>query len=244
MAKVTKLWAFGDSFTYCFELQKQHEYYKFKTQDGKPYIEWLADYYDAELYNYGTPGWGNIHILHDLLAHAPSFSDNDIIIVGTSDSCRVQSFEYNSGKETFAQASYSSYIDDFVRNNATTHINKDFPNSLVNYLVNCKLPLVNQHNWYDISMIINVLKICKGGKKAIWDVHQWGNYETINKHTKGLIPDIHWSWNGHKEFFLYLKDNLDKTDFFLDNYILKFYSNYNYLPDPLFYERIIPKLTV
>lgn len=244
MAEVKKLWAFGDSFTYSFELSKEHKYYEFRTPDGKPYVEWLAEYYGATLYNYATPGWGNTHILHDLLLHAPKFADNDIIIVGTSDSCRVQSFEYHTGKNSFVQASYSSYIDDFDRNNSTEHIDPNFPDSLVNYVVNCKLPLVNYHNWYDISMILNTLKICKGAKKAIWDVHQWGNFENIDTHTQGQIPDMHWSWNGHKEFFLYLKDNLNTRDFFIDKYIQEFYREYNYLPDPLYNERIIPKLPI
>lgn len=242
MAEIKRLWAFGDSFTYTFELREGHPYYEYKPEDGKRYVDWLGEYYNAEVVNLATPGWGNMNILYDLLRYADKFSDQDIIIVGASDSGRIQSFEYHKGNESFMQASYSHYIDEQDTKNSIDSIDPNFPQSLINYILSCKYPLINHHTRLEMLMIINVLKLCKGSKKVLWSVRQWGDYETIDQHTNGKIPDMHWSWNGHKYFSHYLRDKIDSTDFFIDEYANDILEKYKYIDDPLFYERIIPKL--
>lgn len=242
MAEIKRLWAFGDSFTYSFELREEHKYYEYKPEDGKTYVQWLADKYNLELVNLATPGWGNINILSDLLHHVKYFSDDDLIIVGSSDSGRVQSFEFNSGLDRFAQASYSYYIDEYDRNNSRKHIDSNFADSLVNYIVNCRQTLIHYHSCYELHMIHNVLNMCKGHKKVLWSIPQWGNYETISQHTEGVIEDMHWSWDGHKQFAKFLDEQLQTTDFFIDRYTIELFENYNFMQDPLLYERKIPKL--
>jgi hypothetical protein len=233
MAEMKTLWIFGDSYSYGYELTKGHPYYKYKKEEDASYVSHLGKHFQMKVENYATPGWGNINILHDLLRNSPKISKEDIVIVGTSESARTQSFEYAYDKSKVFQASFGYKFDDHDFNKSTQEVHTQYPSSMENYILNCKLPLLEYHLCYELSMILNTLELIKCSKKILWTSNNWGKFESITTHTNSKIDDGHWSFNGHRVFSEYLIEKSKNTNFFIDPELTNIQTLGKYYNDPL-----------
>lgn len=233
MAELNKLWVFGDSYSYGSELTKGHPYFKYKKEGDASYVTHLSKHFQMKVENHATPGWGNINILHDLLRNSSKISREDIVVVGTSESARTQSFEYAYNKSKVFQASFGYSFDEHDYNKSTRDVNSNYPSSMENYIVNCKLPLLEFHLSYEVSMIVNTLDLIRCSKKILWTANNWGKFESITAHTDSKIEDGHWSFNGHKKFSQYLIENSKNTNFFIDPEFYNIQTIGKYYNDPL-----------
>lgn len=237
MATVGNLWVFGDSFSYNFEFRKTHPYFKFKKEGDSSYVDHFAKTYNLKIQNKATPGWGNFNILHDLLYYSSEIKPEDFLIVGTSESTRTQSFEYQHNLTRCYQASFGYSFDEFDRNKSQLEVDPAFATSMEQYILNCKFPLLKYQTSFELTMIQNVFKLIKARKKVLWSSNLWGKFESITQDTKGEIEDGHWSFNGHKDFFTFLKQSLVNQDIFIDPSYTTQIEEGKYYLDPLDFER-------
>lgn len=237
MDKVGKLWIFGDSFSYNFEFQENHPYFLFKKEGDYSYVEYFADEFNLEVQNKATPGWGNINILHDLLYYSSEITPLDFVIIGTSESARTQSFEYQHNLTRCYQASFGYSFDEFDRNKSNTEVDSSFAHSMEQYILNCKFPLLKYHTSFELTMIKNVYNLINARKKALWGSSLWGRFENITQHTNGQIEDGHWSFNGHKDFYNYLRLALVEQDSYIDSSFTGQLIEGKYYLDPLDFQR-------
>jgi len=211
---LNKLWVFGDSFDYGYELtDENHEYYKkFKTPEGKHYTEHIAHKYNLKIENLSVPGYGSSNILYLLSKGLPHIKEDDYVILHTSDSNRLTGFEPVNGGHSFQLAALSiwySKSDEEIMN----FINTSYLQTFSKFMVDCIDPFHHYFEEFYYQIFFNVLTSIKCKKKFGYTTEEWNKYETINQHTLGEINDNHWSYNGHREFADRIISTWELTDF-------------------------------
>lgn len=206
MDQVKKIWFFGDSFTQGANCHPGDSYYeKYHTDDCLRWTEIVANYCNAVEVNYGTQGWGNIQILDSLLSQGENISPNDIVIVGASDGSRTMAFQQTAINIIAISTSHWLLEDD-------NEIDKEYKESMINYVVNCRGPFFQKHELYDTELMIKTLNIIKPSQYVVWGTDKWFDFEFISDQTNKEINDNHWSYNGHKQMANWIISHLETKE--------------------------------
>ena len=188
-----KIWFFGDSFTQGNNCHPGDVYYeKYYTEGCLRWTEIVTKHYNAIEVNYGVGGLGNIQILNELLTQGENISPNDIVVVGVSDGSRTMAFQ-QTAINIIAISTSHWLLEDEV------NIDKEYKESMTNYVINCRGPFFQRHECYDAELMIKTLNIIKPSQYVIWGTNKWFEYELISDHTNQEINDRHWSFNGQRQ---------------------------------------------
>jgi IS1 family transposase len=198
-----KVWFFGDSFTYGVNCDPGDAYYeKYYTEGCLKWTEIVAKQYNAVERNCGTRGLGNIEILDRLLTQGENILPNDVVIVGASDGSRTMSFQ-NTAINTITTS-----VNHWLLEN-DTQLDKEYRDSMINYVVNCRMPFFKRHEAYDTDLMIKTLNIIKPSQYVVWGTDKWPEFELISNQTNKEINDNHWSYNGHKQMADWIISHLE-----------------------------------
>lgn len=191
------IWFFGCSMTFGLGCHEGDEYYeKYRKPGDEIWTKMVAGYMGYNEKNMGIPGCGNIEILRCILDNKNEIKNEDIVIVGTTDGSRVQSFRtVNSVVVPIALNHWM--IDGFPREE--NGLDEDFIISIKDYMVNCRLKFNDEHMIYDRGLMESVISIINPKDTLFWGTDIWNNFETIAIHTNKEIFDGHWSFKGHKQ---------------------------------------------
>jgi hypothetical protein len=206
MDQIRKVWFFGDSFTQGANCHPGSPYYeKYHTEDCLRWTEIVAKRCNAVEVNCGVGGLGNIEILDNLLTQGENISPNDIVIVGASDGSRTMAFQQTAINTIVISTSHWLLEDD-------NEIDKEYKESMINYVVNCRGPFFLRHECYDTELMIKTLNIIKPSQYVIWGTNKWFEFEFISQHTNEEINDHHWSYNGHKQMADWIISHLETKE--------------------------------
>lgn len=195
------VWVFGDSFSVDFENNRIGNFELYKDLKGyfpKSWGKILSEELGYEYRNFAQGGWDNYSILQSFCENLTEIKPNDIVFVGWAPEPRIRITDENGEWRSFnvmAQIDWgeisSECILDLLLNRVTGEHRE--PNKGVEE---------ERTAWE------NMIKFTM--KDMISHIWKWGDnglfmkFETIEQETNGLIPDGHWSENGHIEFSKYL----------------------------------------
>jgi hypothetical protein len=187
-----KLWTFGDSFTeyYNPKYKWAREYIDWKGYRPKVYGEVIAEELGYELVNKGLGGSSNQTILETICNSINDIQLDDVVIVGWSSPIRFRVVDEYGG--------WQHMIPHMLLN--FKKIGNISAESVLEILENRYHEKYSEEvdNWVKL-----IDKALIGNKVVHWkyhtdkiNVHAISNLEGINKETKGLIDDGHYSENG------------------------------------------------
>ncbi len=205
------LHTFGDSFTFgygCVENCHFKSYYKYKKEGDDIWPNHLSKKLGMNILNYGKNGFSNEQIFDSVLQNFDYINENDLVIIGKTVHGRL-AVPNNS-----EWISIMSYID--ISDEWKPHVQKKFSNeefeSLINfqyYFLKNKLYRDRDNDRFDFLKQILTKKI-KVKNCIVWDGPKTIlNFENIKKVTNGKINDLHFSFDGHKQFSNYLENILN-----------------------------------
>jgi len=210
-----KLWCFGDSFTEGHGCQPGHTYYDSYTENrNQIWPDILGSKLDLEVLNLGYGGNSNPYILSQVLENLSNFSKKDLIIIQQTIPERGVIGNLETGEMTWIPSEVigQNIKDDWL---LEPFSNIDAFESYKGYILDILLP--QSHIFYDWhkKQFENITKfLVKTGFNAyLWSFAVWGDFESINYNTKGKVPDLHWSWEGHNQFANSLYKRMQKGIF-------------------------------
>lgn len=229
------LWAFGDSFTVgsgCIPLEGTKYYYEYPERrvERGLFVERLADHFNLNLQNLALAGSSNQMIIDDIIDNAAKFKKGDRVIVGMSDSARLETFVSRGAPEVslypppgvtdLEEQGWSRFpLTHYI---ASTDIKywapftKQQANLIQKYIVEVVLPCATYKEYHSIQQTIKLLKALKIESGYVWNASQWRMYDTIFKDTNGKIEDYHFSWKGHEDFANKVIKEWGKSKFYVD----------------------------
>lgn len=211
------LWTFGDSMTFghgcnvnCFSDTKL-EYDSYKKEGDDIWPNHLAKLQKCNVNNFGKNGVSNDFILDSIIDNFDSIKENDIVIINMTLYGRMDVPIDNNIHHIL-----SSYEGAKNVLNKNCIDNEDKIETIVNfqYYFSNDIFYKNRHKKrFDFIkkrlLNENKVKFC-----YIWSLEDddelYASFETIYKHTNGLIKDTHFSFNGHLSFAHFLNSMIDK----------------------------------
>ena len=198
---MTKLWTFGDSFTFghgCRIDGPIPKYYaNYKTEGDGVWPDLLGEQMNVEVKNFGKCGASNDYILDTIFDNWDNFNEGDYVIIGYTYHDRFDVPLNDSLISIFWD--WDKYVDPTQRELFT----KEEMETLINFQyffcndVFYKLQHLKRFNFLD--------KILKQNKinSFIWDVdyYQYHTmFEKIAHATDREIEDYHFSFKGNRDF--------------------------------------------
>jgi len=204
-----KIFAFGDSFTNCYDdIRAKHveKYIEFKGYKPKGYVDYLSEYYDCESINSARQGFDNLSILSSISKVIDQIQKDDIIIINWTQVERFRVVNYKNEWETII-AKHLEVLDD-------TNISKK---TAYEVMLNRLSPhyIDELNGWAKIISILfkdnNILQ-WSYIEKLQGDIIKYIEpiFETIDYETKNRVNDKHFSEKGNL-------DLANKIIFILDN---------------------------
>jgi len=212
----TVLWTFGDSMTFGHgcnincksDVSVKYSLYKNKGDDIWP--NHLGNLLNYDVKNFGKNGASNDYIFDSIIDNFDSIQNNDIVIINTTLYGRID-----------------VPIDDNIHHilsayeGAKNILNKDCINdkdkieTILNfqYYFSNDIFYKNRHKKRFDFIKKRLLSETKVKFCYIWSLEDddelYASFETIYKHTNGLIKDTHFSFNGHLNFAHFLYSLID-----------------------------------
>ena len=199
------IWVFGDSFSVDFENNRIGNFELYKDLKGyypKSWGKLISEELGCEYKNYAFGGWDNYSILQSFCENITEIKPNDIVFVGWTPEPRIRITDENGKWRSFnvmSQIDWGGISSDCILDlllNRVTGEHKE-PNKGV------EEERMAWENMIKFTMKDMILHIWKWGDKGLFM-----NFQTIEQETNGLIPDGHWSEDGHINFSKYLIRNL------------------------------------
>jgi hypothetical protein len=195
---MSRLWTFGDSFTAgngCLENEMFTANYK-RDQNDLIWPKIVSNKLSLELKNIGTGLFSNDKIVDSMVEYYHLVKAKDVVIIGS----------------TFYSRFDVPYNDKLITLSPTNLPDNDssFLNELI---VVMDSNLLKQRHINRIKFFSDIFRQ-KGATCTTWEVEtQWMQYESIKDASNETIYDLHWSFNGHKNFANYIlnKLNYEKT---------------------------------
>jgi phage anti-repressor protein len=181
------IWTFGDSFTFGSKCHEGDEYYEMY-EPMQTWPELLSDYLDMELTNVSQGGLSNLEILKNVVKNLKHINEGDFVVVSDTSPTRLMSFK---DKTTWSRADYP-----------------EESGVVMDYILEEVIPFeTNWKDWME-EIMMDLFESLDGIECRFWSHVVWDKFETIKQHTNGEIDDLHWSWNGHREMFEYMKERI------------------------------------
>ena len=201
------LHTFGDSFTFghaCREDCYFKGYLPYKKEGDDIWPNHLSKKLGMNVLNYGKNGFSNEQIFDSILENFHHIKENDLVVIGKTVHGRMA---VPIDSEWLSIMSYADTGDEWK-----THIKKQFSNEEFESLINFQYYFLKNKLYKDrdtdrFNFLKQILiKNIKVKNCIIWDgpstiLH----FENIKKVTKGKFDDLHFSFNGHKQFSNYLE---------------------------------------
>tara|TARA_B100000085_G_scaffold278821_1_gene301174 strand:+ start:239 stop:982 length:744 start_codon:yes stop_codon:yes gene_type:complete len=213
---------FGDSFTYGTGCNMGDEYYeRWRNIGDAMWGEILAHKLSAQYKNYGIQGASNDYIFDSIINPTiwDTIKKDDIVIIGKSFTARFDIpdnlDETSTRLDSINTAEMTKLIDSLHPDKFKgkewdkLEVNPMFKN--YNHKREQMLKtVVNWHHWFSWNDLykkrhdlrfdyIEKMLVEKGCKVIIWGIESdFGNLETIARHTKNQIADGHWSFKAHR----------------------------------------------
>lgn len=228
------LWAFGDSFTIgngCIDIAGTHYYSEYPERRVKRGIfpERLADHYNLKLVNKAFAGSSNQMILESIIDNLSNMKKGDRVIVGMSDSARLETFVSRGGPEPTLTPPANTTLEEqrWFRTPLTHYIastdikywapfSKQQANLIQKYIVEVILPIATYKEYHEVQLVKKLTKVLPCEYIYIWGALQWSQYEDIFTATKGKLKDYHFSWKGHEDFANKVIKEWKKSKFYVD----------------------------
>lgn len=198
---MSKIYFFGDSFTFGEGCREGFEYYDtIRYDDKRIWTKHVSDFLKLEEVNLGQRGCSSPHILSTLLEYLPEFEKGDYVVFSDSLPNRIVSANQKIQKiETVIADEFDSFygLDNFFEN-------QESKKSLLDYLYHHVLPYPQAYSNFYSRQFEQIQKfLLKNGVNSFfWSYTMWAQhmnkYQRISSHT--TIKDGHFSWKGHKEF--------------------------------------------
>ena len=188
-----RLWSFGDSFTYGYMCKPGSEYFDM-FPPKKIWPELLSDYMGFELKNISEPGLSNHDITKNLITNLKDIKKGDMVIVSDSSPFRLLSFKR----------------EDLKWDNVFMPLYED--KVIVDYLHQEILPYEESWTNYNREIVISLFESLQGTACHYWSWKLRDKFESIRHHTKNKVKDDHWSWNGHQQFYEFMKGVVSERD--------------------------------
>jgi hypothetical protein len=192
------VWVFGDSFSADYDndpVSNFKDYIKLKGYVPKTFGKILSERYNMEYKNHARGGFDNYSILESFCDVVNKIEDGDIIFLGWSLYHRFRIMCYEGWKSI----------------NGTDFCDKMSTNTINEIVVNRTHPFYEREVESWNKLIRHSIKSLPNTKLIIWEWHKpnlHSKFETISQETNNVIPDFHWSENGHKEFLNYMLTSL------------------------------------
>ena len=203
------IWTFGDSMTAgdgCLQNLPVRDggdrYYKeYKKEDDDIWPNILSKSSGYDVLNFGKSGASNDYIIDCIIDNFNNINDGDVVIIEKTFYERFDIPKLNKNEfHTQYGESLSTMAEDLKNNKYDK--DKIEIETILNYGI-----LFASHNLFKerqnrrLDFIKKQLKK-KNAKVYNWDILNFmdGRIETIMEHTKNEIFDIHFSFNGHKQF--------------------------------------------
>lgn len=188
--------------------------------------EYLKDYYNCEILNFGEGGAGNAYIRDTVVKEMSKFKKGDTVIIGITNSTRLSFPLYNkvTRKEQFMHIlpNVIEFFKDTIAKDESPHwngstIDRDYVDAVSNYymeVISRYEVFLDKHNTQLIESLHSFLN-SNGINCILWDRGLWRFCETITAWTGGSVVDKHWSPNGHRYFSFLIKEAIEKKVPFL-----------------------------
>ncbi len=216
---MNKLWVFGDSYSEKFsKLLKnrnwKHFYLDWKGYTPKSYGEIIAEKSNFILMNQAIGGTDNYTILDTIINAIDTINENDVIIIGWSNTLRFRVVSIENSFNTIRPGSLNTFLN---YNKIGKYV--DLSDETLTEIA------VNRSSSVYINELNNYIKLLnftfKNNKIIHWSPfaqHREGlnttfknpfDYETIREETKGEIDDGHFTSNAHELIATQLIDLID-----------------------------------
>jgi len=213
------LWVFGDSHTAGHGCTPTFEYYeKWYKEGDKLWSEHLAGYLKVNLENKGRNGCSNDIMLDRIIEWFYEIKEGDIVIIGKTYSHRFD-VPQKEGFNSIVRDGLNSIFwdwDTFANDDILSQFTLDEKKCIVDfqyYFMTSPLfdeRWVNRYNW------IKRLLEERGCRVIVWDVvKDLKGFQTIRMGTNNKIKDDHLSFQGHKDFFMYMLNKWFKEKSFI-----------------------------
>jgi hypothetical protein len=203
------LWTFGDSMTAgdgCIENKPIRSggllyYTEYKKEGDDIWPNLLAKELDYEIKNCGISGASNDKIIDKIIDEYDNFKENDVVIMQKTFTQRFDIADIKSNTFQTQHAESLAIMNEVKQNKNSLEVE-----TIINYAAFFadNVLVRNRYNKrfnFLKKMIENKINIC-----FMWDIIDFGiKQETIKDHTNGKINDLHWGFNGHKNFANLLK---------------------------------------
>lgn len=191
------VWVFGDSFSVDFENNHIGNYTLYKEYKGyfpKTWGKLLSEELDCEYKNFAQGGWDNYSILQSFCENISEIKKDDLVFVGWAPEPRIRLTDENGNWRSFNAMTLSTWGD----------INSEDITKLLLSRVSGEHRESNKGVREENSAWENMIRhTMKDMVLNIWRWNQNGlfmKYQTIREETNNIIPDGHWSENGHKNY--------------------------------------------
>lgn len=195
------VWVFGDSFSVDFENNRIGNFDLYKDLKGyypKSWGKLISEELECDYKNFAQGGWDNYSILQSFCENITEIKTNDLVFVGWAPEPRIRITDENGKWRSFnsaMQCDWANIKSETILNLLLTRVTGEHLHS--NEGVTKEL-----HSWENMikyTMKEMILHIWKWGENGLF-----GNFQTIEEETHGLISDGHWSEDGHINFSKYL----------------------------------------
>jgi hypothetical protein len=233
-----KAWFFGDSFTKGDGCHHPYEYYeKYPELREKTWPNLISEKLNLEYVNKGISGNSNSYILKQVIDNLNNFKPGDYIFL--SDTLPVR-LVYPNKKTKKIESLITDIIlwPEYNKKHGEGHIN-EFLNGrderivvidfIYQSIMDNSKELVWSNYYNEQFDSIQRFLLSMGLEVYTWSYKLWNNsstttyyqkYESITKATKGNVEDSHWSWKGHKDFYMDFIKRIEKKEYKLNNSLI------------------------
>ena len=199
------VWVFGDSFSVDFENNRIGNFELYKDLKGyypKSWGKLISEELGCNYKNFAQGGWDNYSILQSFCENITEIKPNDIVFVGWAPEPRIRITDENGKWKSFntmAQIDWGGISSDCILNLLLNRVTGEHRKSNKG---------VEEERMAWETMIMFTMK------DIILHIWKWvdnglfKNFQTIEQDTDGLVPDGHWSEEGHINFSKYLIEKL------------------------------------
>jgi len=203
---MSKLWCFGDSFTFghgCRPDGPMSEYYhKYRKEGDGIWVNILAKELNLEIVNRGMGLYSNDKIIDSIIDEYDNIAENDYVIIEKGFTHRFDMPNLDDNYLiTIAPSPRNLLTKDFTL--ASIDYTEDEIKSIEYMVVTLDSKLITERQVKRLNFLKKIIENKKIKKCILWDIIDYINplvYENIVHATNGEIIDHHWSFKGHKLF--------------------------------------------
>lgn len=216
-----KLWVFGDSYSDKAGLIPElQEFYKVDTL--KDWAELLSDDLELKLERNAMGGAGIEWILNKFINQISHIKKNDIVIISDTIITRLSGIDVRTNKVTTLDNERLYYGDDVEEDSHLAPVyGKDRQKVVLDYTIGFIHEYYTQWENYYINQIQSLAKLLKDNgvevyfwSHRLWNLTEANRFSKIHEETDGLFRDSHWGYHGHQSFCRYLKNRIEKKEYF------------------------------